>query len=188
MTLAYLHDHPAELDDFFDFHIVQQHKLLGPIEDTFGRGTISQSLMAEVETRFDQVKHKFMVADCRKCGTQRLNHIWNKLDFVSLAKRTGSLGTLIVPGYYLPMRQAHATLASLLSRLEAEKSGAISFQPASQRREADDALITAHNILIHVLGIQDDRFRVPGLKEKLELCKEDFLEIYRDRPTTEATA
>jgi hypothetical protein len=39
----------------------------------------------------------------------RLNQTWNKLDFVSMAKTTGDLGDLIIPGYYLPLRHAHPT-------------------------------------------------------------------------------
>jgi hypothetical protein len=89
------------------------------------------------------------------------------LDFVSLSKKAGTLGELIAPGYYLPMRQAHATLASLLSRLEMTELGAISFIPTAQHVPADQALIVAHNIILKVLGIQGERFKVAGLQDQL---------------------
>ena len=182
VTLAYLHEHPEEIDAFLDFHHVQAYRLLTPIEDTLGKGTVPENLSVEVTARYNEVKEKFMVTDCKKCGTKRVNHTWNKLDFVSLAKRTGSLGTLIVPGYYTPIRHAHATLGSLMSRLESGPTGSgLSFIPTAQRSEADEALMTGHNTILHVLGVQDQRFNIAGLKEQIDVCMQDFMDVYRDR-------
>lgn len=61
----------------------------------------------------------------------------------------------------------------------ASQSGGLSFIPTATRNEADQALIVAHNILLEVLRVQDDRFKVLGLGEQLEACKNDFLDIYR---------
>ena len=38
VTLKYLHDHPDELQAFFDFDRVQQYRLMKPIFETFGEG------------------------------------------------------------------------------------------------------------------------------------------------------
>jgi len=43
VTLEYLHRNPNELDDFLDYHEVQEHKLLTSIEKTFGEGTIREA-------------------------------------------------------------------------------------------------------------------------------------------------
>ena len=178
VTLTYLHQHPDELDAFVDFHDVQSFKLLVSIEETIGKGTVSEKVSAEVRTRYEEVKERFIVTSCKECGSERVNHTWNKLDFVALAKHTGSLGKLIVQGYYLPMRHAHATLASLMSRLEETERG-ISFIPTSQRGDADGALLLGHNIILKVLGVQEERFKVAGLKEKLDTCFQDFIDMNR---------
>jgi hypothetical protein len=115
VTLRYLHDHPADLDAFLDFHHISQRKLMHSIKETIGADVLPEDIAADVEKRCQEVKEKFMVADCNTCGTRRLNYTWNKLDFVSMAKATGSLGQIVVPAYYIPMRQAHATLGSLFS-------------------------------------------------------------------------
>jgi hypothetical protein len=180
VTLQYLHEHPEELDAFLDYHYIQHYKLVKPIEETLGEGTIPADTVAEAKAKYEEVKGRFTVTDCKTCGTTKLNHTWNRLDFVSLSKKAGTLGGLIVPGYYLPMRQAHATLASLLSRLEMTELGAISFIPTAQRRPADQALLVAHNIILKVLGVQDERFKVTGLEGKLKMCIQDFLDIRRD--------
>ena len=150
-----------------DYHYIQSYKLVGPIEATIGSGTIPANIVAEAKEKYEEVRERFMVTYCKTCGTTRLNHTWNKLDFVSLSKKAGTLGELIAPGYYLPMRQAHATLASLLSRLEMTELGAISFIPTAQHVPADQALIVAHNIILKVLGIQGERFKVAGLQDQL---------------------
>jgi hypothetical protein len=183
VTLHYLNEHPDELNNFFDYSFVTEHKLLKPILDTFGTTGFANTGVseAEVEERFQGVKDRFKITDCKKCGTQKLNHTWSKLDFVSMAKQTGSLGLLVVPAYYGPLTHAHSSLAALASRISISAGGGVSFVPTAQRKVADDALLTAHNIILHVLDIQNDRFVVPGLKEKLQVCFQDFLDIWKDK-------
>src|SRR4029077_8728426 len=97
----------------------------------------------------------------------RLNHTWNKLDFASMARAT-CLGKLLALGYYIPLRNAHATVASMLSRMEAGQNGGIAFAGAAQRKEADNALRVSHNIILDALRVEDEHFSVPGLKEQNE--------------------
>jgi hypothetical protein len=52
------------------------------------------------------------------------------------------------------------------------------FDSSAQRASADDALRAAHIILLQVLNVQAERFKVPGLSEQLEKCEKDVLEIY----------
>jgi hypothetical protein len=181
VTLLYLQDHPEDVEDFLDYHHVSQRKLLVAIRETMGANVIPQAIADDVEQNYEAVKDRFTVPDCKVCGTTRLNHTWHKkLDLVSMAKKT-TLGQLIVPGYFLPMRQAHSTVASLLSRLEETESGGVGFLPTAQRDSADEALLTAHNIILQVLGVQVERFKVANLKEQLETCMQDLLDILQDR-------
>jgi len=179
VTLRYLHDNPEGLTDFLDYFHVAKYKQWVAIKETFGQNAFSEEMNKSIEAEYRGVKEKFMVTDCEQCGTRKLNHTWNKLDFVAMAKKTGSLGRLIVPGYYTPMRHGHSTLGALLSRLEETEMGGISFKPYAQRGMADDALMTAQNVIFAVLRIQAERFDVPGLNEKLDTCEQDFLDIYR---------
>lgn len=158
---------------------MQLHKITMPIVEIFGSGTIPEKVLANTETEFEKVKKQFMVRDCKNCGTEKLNHTWSKLDFVAMAKKTEHLSKLIVQAYYLPMRHGHATFGAILSRLEDGKiiRGA-SFIPTAQRREADQALMTAHNIILNVLGVQEERFKVPGLHAQIQQCMQDFIEMY----------
>jgi hypothetical protein len=177
VTLRYLHDHPDEIGAFMDYHHVQQYKLMRPILETFGKDALPSDTVADVVRNYTRLKEDFMITDCKTCGTKRLNHMWNKMDFVSLAKKTGAIGTLIVPGYFLPLRHAHSTFGGMSERLEIEDDH-IGFQSESQPEMADQALNVAHNCILAVLEVQNERFDIDGLKEQLQICLKDYLEVW----------
>ncbi|MBZ5598443.1 MAG: DUF5677 domain-containing protein [Acidobacteriia bacterium] len=177
VTLRYLHDHPDEVGTFMAYDHVQQYKLMRPIVETFGTGVLPLETVADVERRYEEVKNQFMVADCKKCGTKRVNHTWNKLDFVAMAKKTGAIGTLIVPGYFFPLRHAHSTFRAITDRLE-KRDGHLGFQRESQPKLADEALMTAHNCLLVTLEIQNERFKIEGLEAEIQGCLSDWAEIW----------
>jgi hypothetical protein len=181
VTLRYLREHPSEIDDFLDFYHVSQRKLMIACKNTMGEEVFPPEMAADIENEYEKVKDKYIVTDCKKCGTTRLNHTWSKLDFVAMANKT-ALGKLIVPGYFLPLRQAHATVASMVSRMAVGRNDGIAFVDAAQRKEADNALRVSHNILLDVLRVQDEHFVVPGLEELNETCLQDFVDIWQKRP------
>lgn len=183
VTLRYLREHPEEIEDFLDFYHVTQRKLMIACQNTMGAETFPPEITADIEREYQQVKEKFMITECEKCGTKRPNHTWSKLDFVSMANKT-ALGKLIVPGYLIPLRQAHATVASMVSRMEAGPNEGIAFMDRAQPKEADQALRVAHNILLDVLRVQDEHYSVPGLKEQNEVCLRDFIDIWQKANST----
>jgi uncharacterized protein DUF5677 len=180
VTLEYLHEHPAELADFYDFHRLSQRKLKIACENTMGKDTFTEEMASDIEAEFEAIKDRFMVTDCAACGTKKLNHTWSKLDFVAMANKT-SLGKLIVLGYYLPLRQAHATVASMFSRLVATDDGGLTFEQTAQRHPADNALRVAHNVILNVMRVENERFQIAGLAERYATCLQDFVDIWQGR-------
>ena len=179
VTLKYLHDHPDELQAFFDFDRVQQYKLMRPILDTFGQDALSTDIVRDTEHRYADVKDRFLVKSCRSktCQETRVGHTWNRLDFVSMAKKTGAIGSLIVPGYFFPLRHAHSTYRAMTERLE-RGAGNIGFQRESQPEEADQALMTAHNCLLVTLELQHERFKIEGLKATVQNALRDWALVW----------
>ena len=90
---------------------------------------------------------------------------------------TGAIGSLIVPGYYYPLRHAHPTFRAIMERLE-KKDGHLGFQRESQPAEADAALMTAHNCILVALEVQRERFKALGLKPAVEECVRDWALIW----------
>lgn len=179
VTARCLHMHPEEADNFLDFHWVSQRKLARAIQATFGENVLAKEKLEEVEAKYNEVRERFMVTDCKKCNTKRLNYTWSKLDFVSMAHAAGSIGSLIVPGYYIPTRQAHSTAGAILSRLKESETGGLEFDGTPQRDDADGALITAHNLLLNVIDLQKEHFRLTVLEKPLQTCFQDFLDIWK---------
>jgi hypothetical protein len=179
VTLRYLHEHPDELDNFWDFHNVTQRRLMLAANETVGEDTFSAETVTDLEARYQAVKSRFEIKCCKhpQCDLKKPNHTWSKLDMVAMAKAT-PLGKLIVPGYYVPLRQAHATVASMLARLEDSPGGGLAFVARAQRKEADTAVRVALNILIEVFQVQYDRFKDPQLQQQIHACVKDFMGIY----------
>jgi hypothetical protein len=178
VTAQYLHLHPEEEEAFFDFDWVSLHRLTKAIEGTMGKNVLPEDKLREVETNYRNVKDQFMVTECKKCGTKRLNHTWCRLDFVSMANAAGKIGQSIVPAYYLPMRHAHSTVGAIMDRLEQSAAGGLAFDAGSQRVWVRDALKAAHGVLLNVLELQGERFKLASLDDPLQKCVEDFREIW----------
>ena len=176
VTLEYLNEHPEELQVFFDYHYVAQHKLLNSVTEVFGEGVLPDEVQEQTVAAFERVKEQFMISKCKKCDTKQLNHSWNKLNFVAMAKSTQNLGKFIHSAYYVPMRHTHSTAAALFERLDHGLEG-IMFNPEPQRPQADTALRTAHTIVLEVLHIQQKRFTIPGFDHLLDQCSRDWMEI-----------
>jgi len=178
VTLDYLHKHPEEADTFLDHHLIQQDKLLNRIIEIFGENIMDAKAIAEVREKAVDVKRDFMIPVCDHAGAKmRLNHTWNKLDFVSMAKTTGELGNLIISGYYLPLRHAHPTFGGFTERLEI-LNGTMSLKSEAQTDIADRSLMTAHNCALFMLTVQKDHFKLGALEEPLQVCLRDFVRVW----------
>jgi hypothetical protein len=112
VTLEHLVNHPDLLDDFFDYHHVSDYKLFNSVRDIIGSDALPQAMIDQNAADYESVKERFTIADCKKCGTTKVNHTWNKLDIVSMSKHTRMLGKLVNEAYYLPMRHTHSSASS----------------------------------------------------------------------------
>lgn len=178
VTAWYLHANPEETENFMDFFWVSQHKLTRAVADTFGEGVLPKGRLEETERMYKDVRNRFMVTVCEKCGTTEPNYTWSKLDFVSMAKRVPSIGQFIVPAYYIPTQQAHSTMRAILSRLEEGQDNGIVFGGEAQRNEADDALRLGHLFTLSVLELQKEHFKMEALKDQIEMVIADYNEIW----------
>jgi hypothetical protein len=94
-----------------------------------------------------------------------------------MAKKTGDIGKMLVNAYHVPLRHAHPTVRTIMERLEMS-GGHIGFSREFQPKEADEALMTAHNCLLVALKVQKERFNIPGLKEALTKAVIDWAMIW----------
>jgi hypothetical protein len=178
VTLRYLHEHPDEAETFLAYHLIQQDKLTNRLVETFGESILPAELIAEIRRKAVEVKEDFMIPICDHPGSKmRLNHTWNKLDFVAMAKKAGAIGKLIVPGYYFPLRHAHPTFGGLTERLEIVDEQ-MSLKGDAQPEIADRSLMTAHNCILDALKVQSEHFSIVGLEDAVQVCYRDFVRVW----------
>ena len=170
LTAAYIEQNPATATSFLEYHSIHQGKLLRESKNVFDMSqALSDEKIQEIEAAFDAAKPNFQIADCRKCGTTRLNHTWTKVDVASMSKKVGGdFQTLYLAGCFLPQLQLHATPTSLMAMMKLGNR-----TPDTYRQEADQALRTAHILLILVLETQNRHFQL-GFEKELELRREGY--------------
>lgn len=178
LVCGYLSDNSSEVYAFLNYHWVSQRRLMEAIKSSFGTGGLRQDGFKQTEEEYTKVKDDFLVTVCAKCQTKRVNHIWTKLDVVSMAKKT-IFGAFVIPGYYEPMMHAHSTVNAIITRLEETECDVIGFNPDAQPRHADRALMTAHNLILGVLETHKKFFGLEALEQPLQICYSDFVDIWK---------
>jgi hypothetical protein len=63
--------------------------------------------------------------------------------------------------------------------MEQGETGSPESNQGPQRVEADQALMTAHSLLLNVLDLQMDHFKIEALEKPLEQCFQDFQDIWK---------
>jgi hypothetical protein len=182
VTANYLHLNPQEADLFFDFHAVTKYRLGKSIIDIFGAEALPVADVDRAREHYEAVKAEFQMADCKKCGTTRTNHTWNKVDFVSMAKSCETLRKFLVQAYYLPLQQSHPSFFALNEGLRETADGDVELDYTEQIMHESLALGAAHGILIAVLDLQKQHFQIDELESPLQTCQQDYEESMKDSP------
>lgn len=174
VTIAYISQNESEANQFLEYHFIHRGKLLTHAETFFGKldKYLDKEEITAIKSDFEKYKVKFQQTACKKCKTSRLMLSWSKLDIAAMAKKT-KLDHLYFPGYYFPTIQSHATTFSIENRLRSSESESISFNEMSQPEIADKSLIIAHNLIIRLIEIQKNYFKL-DLSGDMEILTNDF--------------
>ena len=178
VTTAFIAANQDEAIHFLEYHYIHRGRLMHHAESFFDNleKYIDKAEIAEAKNDFLRHKDNFMQTKCQKCGTKAIMHSWSKLDLASMAKKTG-FENLYFPGYYYPTLQAHATAAAVMYRLKSSETNPIGFDEESQPAAADRSLIVAHNLIIRLVHIQSEFFKL-DLTQELELLNSDFKAVW----------
>jgi hypothetical protein len=174
VTARYVHLNPDEAALFREYYWVQLDKLLRAVVSVLGEDRLPADKLQEAAEESAKVRDDYLVHHCDHCAKTRVNHTWSKLSFVEMAKRTGSLGDLLIHAYYVPLEQSHSTLRSATNRLHLDDDGELAFEDEPARSIADDAFKTAHLVLLHMLALQREHFHLEDMEERLDECARRF--------------
>ena len=179
VTLGYISDNPNQAEPFLEYHHIHKGKMLIHAEKIFDlEKDIDAKELVTAKENYKIYKDKFQEIDCKICKTKRTMFSWSKLDTLSMAQKIG-LDGLYFPGFFYPTLQAHATPTSLMARIKVRENGNISFDEGAQHEWASKSLITAHNLMIYVLMIQNTYFKL-NIDSEIEERRNDFQEMWAD--------
>jgi Family of unknown function (DUF5677) len=147
------------------------------------RGMFERTVTARYLNRNPEEVNAFInyeIDDCKKCETTRTNHTWTRLSLVSMAEKVG-LKVPMLEGYYFPMQETHATIASIERRIKFdEETQTLTYDEAEGLNDRISALRTTHYLTLHVLETLRDQFGLhEELNDQLSQCGEDFIEIWQ---------
>lgn len=178
VLLRYLHKHPEQIDDYYDYYHVSMKKVVDSAIRLWGTEAFDASKIAETEANYRKVRDKFKGRKCKQCGHIEMGIAWSPVALPDMAQDVG-LGRFIFYAYTMPLLNAHPTVKGTLQRLEGERNGPIGFGDRVNRELADRVLSTAHALLIFVLGVQVERFPLDGVQAMAEQAERDYADIWK---------
>jgi len=76
------------------------------------------------------------------------------------------------------MQYIHSTVPVIRHRLQEGTGGSLDFGAGPRRDTADMALFTAHNLIMNVLDLQKEHFKLEALDKPLEQSFQDCPDIW----------
>lgn len=178
VNLGYITKKPDKAEQFLEYHFIHQGKHFNHAKQAFRMDEhLSSSQIEQIETAYRKAKEKYQEVLCKKCGTTRTRLSWSELDLLSMARVAG-LDNFYLQCYFDPTLQAHTTVSALVSRLKVKDNGQVSFDERTQRDKAELALISAHQIILYVVDIENTYFKM-GLENEIQKRFADFMYAWK---------
>lgn len=176
VLLKYLAQHPESIDAYFSYFYITTRKHMLAVERFWGAGSVPNDRREETERRFAEVKEEFKTRKCPKCDHKEMRPAWSSVPLPDMAEEVG-LGKFVPAAYYEPLQQAHPNLDGLIRRLGGDPpDGDITYRARLNRALSDEVLATAHALLLFVLEVQANHFKLP--EDRYNALAEDYQYIW----------
>jgi Family of unknown function (DUF5677) len=180
VTMMYLIRHPEKTADFLDYDRVLTRKTINHLKAVGSDPTklFPAEFLADVESRYQSVKDRFVEVFCDKCGNTRISLSWAPIDLATMAKEVDF--AVHYPSLaYLSTLQIHTTAHGIMTRLEHAEGGGTAYK-SIQRDEADAALGGAHLCLTVALDEHIKHFSLSGIdRQRLQQIFQECLGEYK---------
>jgi hypothetical protein len=188
VTAAYLSNHPDEADAFVEYDYIHTRKLVSQFKQVYKNepeilnGIVSEEEQAEIENNYTKFRPKFQKTKCETCQTTEDMFSWTKLDLPSMALKSEqpALKDMYPYSYFMPLLMGHSTFKSVEARVVFREDGSFSFESEGQQKAIKRALVLGHHLFLHVLDLQNKRFKL-GLDKALTKCEKDYLECWNSK-------
>lgn len=184
VTAAYLIKHPERVDDFIDHYHVQQRKGLNILREIYNGDDLAKFIppdrQEEIQRDYEAVTRegRFSEPVCKHTDKRKPLPSWINIAMPGLAlKAERGLWQMYYNYYSRPTMMSHSTVASVIARLREDENGNPIFDNEGQRRVVKEALVAAHHLLLLVLDLQNDHFKL-GLDDELKQLSTDYRDCW----------
>jgi hypothetical protein len=176
VAARYIDKNPEEAEAFINFFPVSRYKEALAASDFF-----SEEDLAKLKAERDEVIERYAIRErCKHCKEEqkRFNHTWTRVDIPRMAE-IARVKLPTVTGYYLPMQETHATLASISRRLKlTEDSQDFVYDDVGTFDESQITLVTAHYLVLAAIECLRDRFKLEELiEDRFSQCLQGFNQV-----------
>ena len=195
VTMAFLINQPDKVDDFIDYYFVQRRKGLNILKDIYNGDDLAKMIpldkQEEIEREYQEVTKdgRFTEPVCKHSDKRKSLPSWINIALPGLARKAGhGLYDMYFNYYQRPTQMTHSSTESVMARLREDEQGNLLFDNEGQRRIVQEAITAAHHLLLHVLELQNEYFKL-GLD--LEQLGKDYRDCWAPNepdPETEAKA
>ncbi len=174
VTTAYISKNTNEAEAFIDYNAIHERRGLCHAKEAGVDVSTYKSDIEDIERRYKTVKDRYPSPQ----------QSWSKLDIASMAKKTDReiLQALYWVCYYLPTMHGHATLYSIIQRLNAAGEAGADYvisDRSAQREMVDTTLRNTHVLMLINLEIQNAFFDLK-LDEEVKARLDDFKECWKE--------
>jgi hypothetical protein len=178
VTAAFIAKNPAEWEAFANDSAIKRHKIW--------KRTVAWS--PEIAERYDIVQQdwleltyaeaiaRYKSTVCKKCGQPVTQEAWTRVDLETMARKTDvNLEFLYASCYLQPLCHSHATAFGMECHI-VETEEMVTYRDSSPE-EARQACHLAHNLILRLVSLQNENFRL-GLDDEIKARIEKFSKIW----------
>jgi hypothetical protein len=176
VTIVYLHKFPDKFEAYFNYYHVTAKKVMDAERRVWGDDLYPPEKVREIEDNYARVKDAYRTRECKKCGRKEMGIAWTNVSLGDMATAV-DLDRYYYYSYVRPLLQSHPSVKGTLGRLEGT-GGPIGWGERVDREQSDRVLMTAHVLLLHLLEVQTERFRIDGLQDLVETAAKDWKDVW----------
>jgi hypothetical protein len=111
-----------DISRFLDFGAIAKRKKLGMFKQAY-QGDLSREDFGHIDQAADAVKEKFLITDCKSCGTKKQAFRWSKMDIISMAAAAKLSKDLTFFCYTEALSYSHPSADYIERRVETDENG-----------------------------------------------------------------
>ncbi len=178
VTAAFIAKNPSEARAFVEDDSIQKWKVWQRAIEVMPeiKSRFSDEQINKLEQEYTAGKAKHKASRCNKCGQPKTQEAWTRVDLATMAKNTdANLAALYGACYVETTLHTHATVFGLQRRLRQTEEGH-TFRESSEK-EARLAVLLGHNLILRLLGLQNEYFGL-GMESEIQTRIDMFPKIW----------